>query len=428
MKEQRPNSFDQRIKKALEDYQVPFNAEHWETLSQELEGADNPGDAFDVLIASRLSNLGESGAGADWNSFEAKLSASEDLDDQRFDHMVSDQLSDYQAPYNSKHWKIFSKELDEAFSLRRQLYRYKVMEVAVMLLLFLTAFNFFPWNKFERNAAIELEEVPSTEQENPVQSDAPIAAWTKDKGTIAKEFTASSQAEKSSETTTSSREQITARTGTASLALPAGELSSVAELPKGPLTTLEVIGAKTQISALELPLQTQSKHLLQIKEEEPNNFNADLPHSMDPEAIESQQAASTQTSVSALTALTTGLPNVVRNEAIGLSAQAQEKLILEAARPKTNLRFGMYTGYNWNIIRTPLDPVFGTESVWIDSTGFSTGISMALRKGLWEFELGGAYQTKSYRPSVPVQQYGTFDVLVVETFHTIHLDILEIPL
>lgn len=88
----------------------------------------------------------------------------------------------------------------------------------------------------------------------------------------------------------------------------------------------------------------------------------------------------------------------------------------------------MYSGYNWNLIRTPLDPVFGTESVWIDSTGFSTGVAVALRRGLWEFELGGAYQTKSYRPSVPVQQYGTFDVLVVETFHRIHLDILEIPL
>ena len=429
MKEQ-PNSFDQHIKKALEDYQVPFNAEHWEAFSQELDGADSPSDAFDVLIASRLSNIGETGVGADWNSFEAKLSASENLEDQRFDNMVSDQLSNYQAPYNSKHWKIFSDELDEAFSLRRQLYRYKVMEVAVMLLLFLTAFNFFPWDKFERKAALKLQAVPGTKQQSPVKSDAPIATLPNENG----EQRAANHEIASANTvaldhTTSKSEQVTTPAGTASQSLGLTGASQKDNLPTGPLPSLEAIAAKTQISAIEFPLQAASTYLVAAQENASTDLNADLPHSLDPDAILSQQTTTNQAGLSALSTLTTGLPDVIRAEsAIGLSTKAQEKLDLEALSPKTNLRFGMFTGYNWNVIRTPLDPVFGTESVWIDSTGFSYGVAMALRSGLWEFELGGAYQTKSYRPSVPVQQYGTFDVLVVETFHRIHLDILEIPL
>lgn len=424
MKEQ-SNSLDQQVKKALQDLQVPFNESHWDAFSLQLDQLDEPTDAFDVFVASQLANLDGTPATADWNSFEEKLSASEHLEDQRFDQLVSEQLSNYQAPYNAHHWKVFSNELDEAFSLRRQLYRYKVMEIAIMLLLFLTAYNFFPWEKFDRKPFLQLRAVPSEKNQDQFNSQAPIANLKKQQQAPLIESAGPAQ-NAALETIQNSETKTTFSQGMASQSLSAFD----GQLPSRPssrgIVALPPLSNSIQL-VNELTPSAWINKTMGATTDLSVTPSPRLPHALATTPAPTSETLPTRR-LGVLAMLATEMPQLNQPTSPNLSDKAQEKLDLSKVSRKAMLRFGMYSAFNWNVIRTPVDPVFGTQSVWIDSTGFSTGLALALRTGLWEFELGGAYQTKSYRPSVPVQQYGTFDILVVETFHSIHLDIFEIPL
>ncbi|MCB0642813.1 MAG: hypothetical protein KDC44_14290, partial [Phaeodactylibacter sp.] len=95
---------------------------------------------------------------------------------------------------------------------------------------------------------------------------------------------------------------------------------------------------------------------------------------------------------------------------------------------KKGLRVGIIGSFDYNTIHSPFDEVFNIGPRTTDSIGMGYGLAFGYRINRWEIEMGALYSTKNYRPLVPVQQYGTFDYLVVEEFEGIHLEELEVPL
>jgi len=93
----------------------------------------------------------------------------------------------------------------------------------------------------------------------------------------------------------------------------------------------------------------------------------------------------------------------------------------------TRLYVGAFSSVDYNFIQAPADEVFQTEGYQTDSTGWSAGMALAVGKGKWQFQTGAAYSKVAYKPILPVQQYGNFDFLVVESFDKINYHFLQAP-
>lgn len=90
------SSFDERLKSALENLEVPYEPSTWAALEQRLPQVP-AADAVDKAVFSALNNL--------------------------------------EAPYQSSHWDILAQRMVEQTRLRRRLWASKLAEAAVFLLL-----------------------------------------------------------------------------------------------------------------------------------------------------------------------------------------------------------------------------------------------------------------------------------------------------
>jgi hypothetical protein len=89
---------------------------------------------------------------------------------------------------------------------------------------------------------------------------------------------------------------------------------------------------------------------------------------------------------------------------------------------------GMYGAADLNLIYSPMDEEFGTGGYLTDSTGLRAGLFFSMERRKWALRSGVAYAKIAYRPQLPVQQYGTFDYLVIESFEGIQYQFLQVPL
>ncbi|MCB9284778.1 MAG: hypothetical protein H6563_11940 [Lewinellaceae bacterium] len=92
------------------------------------------------------------------------------------------------------------------------------------------------------------------------------------------------------------------------------------------------------------------------------------------------------------------------------------------------LYVGAFSGADFNFIHAPMDEVFKTQGYWTDSVGYHAGLFFSMERKKWAFQTGLTYSAVAYQPNVPVQQYGSFDYLVVESFDRIQYQFMQIPL
>ena len=106
-------NMDDKIRKALEGLDAPFNAGHWQQFEQKLDAADLSADdtaseeAFDSALTSKLGNL-DTGV-ADWDNFASKLDDAEDP----FDAIIAAGLTGAVASAAAD-WGNFEEMLTEA--------------------------------------------------------------------------------------------------------------------------------------------------------------------------------------------------------------------------------------------------------------------------------------------------------------------------
>ena len=112
--EKKMNPIDRSIKEKLEGLQVPFDADSWQLMEQKLDEE-----------AMGIAGEGQPVA-----------------DTKHIDEAVFEKLHRYRAPYQPGHWQRMETLLDEAFAWPRQVLRYKVTELALMLLLFLLLWQY----------------------------------------------------------------------------------------------------------------------------------------------------------------------------------------------------------------------------------------------------------------------------------------------
>ena len=143
--------FDDFIKQSLEHLDggkyIPMD---WSSMNEQMNT-----DSLDDAMKGSLENLeGAAFVPMDWNMMESKLDAAmsdaeidPQMEDIYLDAIAYDHLKNMQPAYNHEHWEIMSARLDEEYAYRRKVFVTKLFEVAIVLLLVWTAFNYFPNKK-----------------------------------------------------------------------------------------------------------------------------------------------------------------------------------------------------------------------------------------------------------------------------------------
>jgi hypothetical protein len=157
---------DKRIREALENLEAPFQADHWEQFSEQLDQAEanEPDAIIDGLIVGRMEELDMPLDQGAWSVFESKLEAAEAEMESEIDQMAQEKLGPMEVPFNPVHWDQMAQRLDVTYAFRQKLYRYKVLEISLILLLLLTLWNYLPQ---EQKA---LSPVPAFPELRPLQT------------------------------------------------------------------------------------------------------------------------------------------------------------------------------------------------------------------------------------------------------------------
>ncbi|MCO6479966.1 MAG: hypothetical protein J5I94_25235, partial [Phaeodactylibacter sp.] len=114
--EKKMNPIDRIIKEKLEGLEAPFDAGSWQLMEQRLN--------------EEAMGIGGEGQPA--------------ADTKHLDEAVFEKLHRYQAAYQAGHWKRMEALLEEVFAWPRKVLRYKLTELALMLLLFLFLWQYLP--------------------------------------------------------------------------------------------------------------------------------------------------------------------------------------------------------------------------------------------------------------------------------------------
>jgi hypothetical protein len=418
--ERRLTPFEEWIRRQLEDLEAPASESNWDLFQQRLE--EEGGDPSDEFLAATLGGL-DAGLPADWSLFEKRLDESSGMPTEEeafddawraslqslegtfqpdhwlameaaldeeddpatpvFDKQASQKLDQLEPAFQPQHWEQMARRLDDVFSIRRIVYRYKIIEAAVFLLFLLTVIHFWPGNSITPSS--QREPLHST-QESP--STVPSASASTDPGPAtltAEEVFSTPIASNETDETASSQEQ---GDGSQLLTISGGEdsptLTNEVGLPVS--TVLPLPPANFQVAA-GLPV---------ISMERPQEL---LP----------------------LETITPKLP-------LGVPSQAATALTIPGQGAISAWRIGVLGSMDYNLILTPRDKILGTPSYSVDSMNYSAGLTLGRSFGKWEIETGALYSLKAYRPRVPILQYGTFDYLVVENFTGIQLHLVQAPL
>ena len=149
------NYFDKYLRENLENLESDFKPEHWDLFESSLdklpdpagEGRSNP--SFDEIARQKLSQLEADPTPGHWELMEKMIDADEvsEAAETSIDDLAYSKLAYLQPPYQPAHWKKMARRLNEEIFLRRIIYRYKLAEVALFLLILLTLFQFLPLNK-----------------------------------------------------------------------------------------------------------------------------------------------------------------------------------------------------------------------------------------------------------------------------------------
>jgi hypothetical protein len=131
---------------------------------------------FDDIIRNsmhRMEQNSDDSLSSDFDLFEKRLRRVEKTDDEAFDNWIRNAAERHEAPQNAAHWARMERELEETFSWKRYLLRFKIPELVLSGLAIWTFFNVFDTPSFQNNASTRQNEqmMPlNTSKSKPVDS------------------------------------------------------------------------------------------------------------------------------------------------------------------------------------------------------------------------------------------------------------------
>lgn len=371
-------------------------------------------DNFDRLIKQKLENLDVDYNPSDWERMEEKIVEQSELnpaiEDVYLDGIVYDTLSDVDEDFNPEHWEMMKARLEDPYAIRRRLMKYKVLEVALVVLLLVTIGRLVPFeNSRLANTPIAQQDVQSSE------STAKLKGETiESKTTIDPTATNTKVAKTSSKTsvTTSSSGHSTAQNKVPALA------ASNEGFQVG--TTSESLKSNPE-EKNNLLLLEESEGLKQLASE---SFEENDPEpKIDQNQVEVPNFK-----------FTDPMSSLALKEAGSIVIPQVEEMdgsrVLTSLPKTIKVRIGMVLGPDANYVMTPSNRSKDLDVFNQYALGYSGGFTLGFNYGHWEIETGALYSAVSYDSRNIFEIKGSFadGGYVQQGLEGAQLDILRIPL
>ncbi len=373
-------------------------------------GMEKKDKQFDDLLREKLENLELPYLADNWLLFEEKLEQSglgdgpggtPIADAKSLDETIFDKLHRYEAPYQPSHWLKMEVLLDEVFTQPRSVLRYKLAELALMLLLFAALWQQTPIHEpLGRSAqafhpapilSIESQEVSGREANQPA---GPASEGSTISVEDAEGIAPSSQS--------APLESATAPPQQAHRQMSAGPPS---DRKPGALAS----GLKMPASPLALP-----------------GLNTLLPLPL--RALPAQQQP-----LPALAMMALPMPLADRSPGLQVSTSntpAIESAISRPYKPRPVFRVGMFGSTDYNHIIVPANEekkiftAFDRHALGYGG-GLSLGVEMSNR---WEVEMGAIYAARQYPVGIVYVEGSLRTGLQGSELRAAELNIVTLPL
>jgi len=392
---------------------------------------------------------------AAWGLMEAQLDLEDNLaeleDADVVDAVAYSHLNNLEVPYNDNTWQPLSDKLDEEDSFRKRiLYRYKIIEIGVMLLFIFTLFHYLPAHKQvvekikDKVAKAKTEAPAQLYADNPAISKAATEnATSQSTTTTAKTNTANTAAKKNTnsakvvtKTTTqpsinnATKATVTTATTTSPTVANTTNTNIIDAVTVDPTNT--VSPAPTTIESLANTATINNNNTQQ--ESAITTFNQQTttvvaPISEKKEELTTVENASTTTLDDERIADISAIPTL---KARFLEEPAQDVIDCIQCRPlplPLAIKAAMFMVGDYNYIMTPYDRDFDLKSYNHAARGYGMGFTIAFGLGNWEVETGAIYAAKNYKPKSIPEVLGDFQNGYIENrLKDIELAIIQVPL
>lgn len=138
--------FDKTIKESLEHLEVSFDATPWEGLERALDAMETSvplaENDFDAFISNKLENLSIPAKQPNWERMSAALD--EAGMSTAFDKEVKSKINTINPIYQPSHWELLAAQLRREKAVKESLYKNKLAEFTLLLLLLLNFYQYFP--------------------------------------------------------------------------------------------------------------------------------------------------------------------------------------------------------------------------------------------------------------------------------------------
>lgn len=346
----------------------------WEALSARLDEELNAEDQqFDDLFKSKAEGFSATATPSDWSAFEKTLDAEETA----FDDVLLEKLTNYEVPYNEAHWSDFERELDRHFTIIGYIKRYRILELAIILLLVVNIHTLgyripFPnWNdNFLPKTTLTQQSAQAAAGQNNLKKEA--------------RSTSADFAEAKTTAPLSNR--------SIGAALPATEANS-----SQPLTNINQFSQQVLTT---LPTQ-----------------RSELVSSVQPQQLPTIQAVPATNFIATLAASP-------------LAAQPLElPALASSVANKSPWSIASHFALDVNQVMVPLDTIFQRPRDTIVSYGSGGGLSVGYQlPGRMRLSAGLQYRSVRYNPMVPLQKFGSFlSYALEEDFEGIHYRMIQVP-
>lgn len=404
------NEFDDQIKRALEQLGDDLPGSDWnlfeqklaaESLSAEENGLSDT--KFDEQIRAEMNQFDAGADNMHWDELASKIDQElyqPEISDEALDELVVDHLQNLYIPYNSAHWTLMSHRLEEEFSMRRKIVKYKVAEVAMMLLLLLTIAQYIPdyskqkqtKGKTTQNHLADLEKEDS---QNNVSDDHAVNEKTE---------------------TTASLSTSNPQTNSAVTANNNYPLSGM---------VTGTTNRNLQQEALEIPIAStliitsEQNHITPTPE---NEIQATIITAPSSELLNEVSILSSSTTIPHLDILDENL----------VVANSEDFKLAGEIMPITKglvVRLGGVTEMNTNHIITPSTNRYKDDGYSQYRLGYGGGITVDFQFNKLTFSTGLIYRRINYEPQKTVNISGSFaNGYQSYVFDAVNLNLLTIPL
>lgn len=333
---------------------------------------------LDRIIRDKVSQVRPDFKAGSWDQLAARLDKVEATD--AFDDEIGERLQRMHVPYQPNSWAVLAARLELERRRVQAVGHYKIMELSLLLLVFITAWQHLPITPEEPvippPSSIPFASAPAEQPHN--EEELQLATSTNDL------LAASPSPEINRETITPVTEE---RAGLVDLLSAVAELDQSTQQQRTPIASADPLpGAALNGIAYEADAQQQLKQFFAEKTESISSPS---------------DAFKTQGALAALEGGTTNLLDY-----------GDPTELLEFIRPmerQTFLRIGFVGSPDYNRVITPSQELEDGSVVSYDrySLGYSGGITIGVEHGKWEIETGASYAARRYQAIPTIYVTGT---------------------